>query len=143
MTIGVQITIDARDTRALSGFWALALGYVPEPPPGGYDSWETWAREQGVPPESMDLYAAIVDPDARRPRVLFQKVPEDKAAKNRMHLDVHVGGREMPAAERVQVRDAKVAELVAAGARELARYEEFGSSWVVLQDPEGNEFCVA
>src|SRR3954449_3870954 len=77
--------------------------------------------------------AAINSPDPDRPRVLFQWVPEGKTVKNRMHLDLRVG------AER---REAEVARLVAAGAKELHRASQGPHEWATLADPEGNEFCV-
>ncbi len=78
--------------------------------------------------------AAITSPDPGRPRVLFQRVPEARTGKNRVHLDVHVG------AER---REAEVARLVGLGATELWRESQGPLEWVTLADPEGNEFCVA
>jgi hypothetical protein len=66
-------------------------------------------------------------------RLLFQRVPEEKTAKNRLHLDLHPGeGR----------REEAVARLEGLGARALRRVAEQGGEWVVMADPEGNEFCV-
>ncbi len=78
--------------------------------------------------------AAITSPDPGRPRVLFQRVPEPRSGKNRVHLDVHVGADQ---------REAEVARLVALGATELWREAQGPMQWVTLADPEGNEFCVA
>ena len=118
---------DAADPHALAAFWATALGYVPEP---GYE------EEYG---------ASIVDPDGRGPAIGFLRVPEPKAAKNRMHIDVRVAGEppwDMP--ERERLIHAKVAELRTLGAT-ADREERDGDllSHVVMRDPEGNEFCVA
>lgn len=66
--------------------------------------------------------------------MLFQVVPEPKVAKNRVHLDLHVGPER---------RAEYIARLVSLGARELVTGEQGGRSWVTLADPEGNEFCVA
>ena len=66
-------------------------------------------------------------------RLLFQRVPEPKTVKNRLHIDVHTGPGE---------RDAEAERLVALGARILHAVDEPGGSWLVLADPEGNEFCV-
>ena len=105
---------DANDPHRVAGFWALALGYVAEP---GYDD-----------PDG----ASIVDPDGRGPAIGFLRVPEGKTAKNRMHLDLGCDDRR-----------AEVARLVALGATHLGDHDEFGISWSVLTDPEGNEFCIA
>ncbi|WP_336921703.1 VOC family protein [Aquipuribacter sp. SD81] len=134
----VQVSFDAADPPSLARFWALALGYVEQPPPPGYDTWDAWADEQGVPAEERDGFAALVDPAGRGPRLLFQRVPEAKSAKNRVHLDVTVSG---PDHDRALV-DARVRELEAAGGRVLADRSERGERWVVMADPEGNELCV-
>ena len=118
---------DAADPHRLAAFWALALRYVNEP---GYDD-----------PDG----ASIVDPDGSGPALGFLKVPEPKAAKNRMHIDIRVAGEEpWDMAEREQLIRARVSELAAAGAT-IEREEAYGEhlGHVVMFDPEGNEFCVA
>ena len=138
MSIGFQVTFDAADPARLARFWALALDYVVQPPPEGFASWEAWAESVGIPEEHWNDMSAVVDPDGVRPRLLFQKVPEGKSAKNRVHLDVNVGA---PDHDRPRV-DAHVERLVSVGATLVADREERGERWVVMQDPEGNEFCV-
>jgi hypothetical protein len=138
MAIGVQVTFDAADPGAQARFWALALGYVEQPPPDGWDSWEAWAEQMGIPRERWNDMAAAVDPEGHGPRLLFQKVPEGKTAKNRVHLDVNVGA---PDHDRAKV-DEHLARLVEAGARLVEDREQRGERWVVLLDPEGNEFCL-
>ena len=131
----LQVAIDCADPAALSRFWAEALGYVLNPPPEGHDSWESWLEAMGVPKSEWNSASAVVDPDGAGPRVYFQRVPEGKAGKNRLHLDVRVpGGREAIQPE--------VDRLVALGATVVGPKEERGEHWVVLQDPEGNEFCL-
>ena len=131
----VQVAIDCADPAALSRFWAEVLGYVLNPPPEGHDSWESWLAAMGVPESQWNSASAIVDPDGPGPRVYFQRVPEGKEAKNRLHLDVRVpGGREAILPE--------VDRLVSLGATVVGPKEERGEFWVVLQDPEGNEFCL-
>ena len=118
---------DAADPQRIAAFWARALGYVAEP---GYDN-----------PDG----ASIVDPDGTGPAIGFLRVPEDKTAENRVHIDIRVAG-EPPwdMSERGRLIRAKAAELAAAGAtavREESDGEQLGH--IVMLDPEGNEFCVA
>jgi hypothetical protein len=131
----VQVAVDCADPAALSRFWAAALGYVLNPPPEGHDSWESWLSAMGIPESQWNSASAIVDPDGVGPRVYFQRVPEGKAAKNRLHLDVRVGG------DRTAI-ESEVDRLVALGASVVGPKDERGEFWVVLQDPEGNEFCL-
>ena len=108
----VGLSIDCADAAALAGFWSEALG-------------------RPVNPGADAEHAAIdaTDP-ASGPRLSFQKVPEPKTVKNRLHLDLRPGDQA-----------AEVARLVALGAR-LADVGQGDVSWVVLADPDGNEFCV-
>lgn len=129
MAIPLQITVDARDPGRLAAFWAVALGYVVQAPQAGYV-----VRGSGE-----EQYAAIVDPTGIGPRLLFQRVPEPKTLKNRVHLDVNAGHG---AADRRTGVRAHVAQLVAAGATVAQEMQEESGWWVVLLDPEGNEFCL-
>jgi hypothetical protein len=151
MSVTLQITVDCTDPARLVEFWSAALGYVVEPPPGGFATWTAYWRSLGIPedelpPEEEDTHDSIVDPDGIRPRIWFQPVPETKAVKNRLHLDLKfTGDRSQPLAERRRIIDDKVAELETAGATSL-RVLTFGAAdyyAVVMCDPEGNEFCVA
>jgi hypothetical protein len=143
MAIKLQVVFDAADPPKLAAFWGKAIGYVEEDPPDGFESWEAWAVANDLPREDWDRYASRVDPDGAGPRLFFQRVPEPKTAKNRVHLDLAVsGGRETPIEQRRRrVADA-VERAVAAGATRVKAYDEAGQHWVVLQDPEGNEFCL-
>jgi predicted enzyme related to lactoylglutathione lyase len=132
MARAFQVTIDSSDPRALGGFWAEVLGYVEDAPPPGFATWPEALTAWGLPAERHNDAYAVVDPDGARPRVFLQKVPEGKTAKNRMHLDF-----------RASDRTAEVARLVGLGATEHASHDEWGVSWTVLTDPEGNEFCVS
>lgn len=132
MAHGIQLTFDAANPPALAAFWAIVLGYVDQPPPPEFDSWEDFAAANNIPPEQMGDYGAVIDPDGVGPRLLFLKVPEPKTAKNRMHLDVVVPDRE-----------AHVARLVEAGGTAVENRSELGGEWTVMEDPEGNVFCVA
>jgi hypothetical protein len=135
VAVRFQITIDCRDADAMSSFWSTALGYEVEPPPAGYLSWEDFLRSNDVPLPPAGSISAIVDPDGTGPRVLFLRVPEPKSIKNRVHLDIRTDRTD-------DGRHAKIRELVAAGADEVRRVDEQGGWWMVMTDPEGNEFCV-
>src|SRR5258707_6403461 len=94
MAVSFQLVIDCADPEPLARFWAAALGYVLESPPDGFTSWDAYWRVVGVPEDELGAGAdCIVDPGGRGPRIWFQVVPERKAAKNRLHLDIGVSGR--------------------------------------------------
>ena len=140
----VQVTFDAADPTGLAAFWAEALHYVVQAPPDGFATWDDWFRDSGIPEERRNDVAAILDPEGIGPRIYFQRVPEPKTAKNRMHFDVNAsGGQEVsPEVRRANV-DAEVARLTALGASDArGPRDEYGSYWVRMNDPEGNEFCV-
>ena len=143
MATGVQVVFDCADPARLSRFWVEALGYKLEDPPEGYASWEDWLREQGIPEERWNDAGAVVDPDGSGPRIYLQRVPEPKTVKNRVHLDLNAGGGgSVPIEERRRRVDAEAERLQGIGATRLRALEELGVYWVVMQDPEGNEFCV-
>ncbi|MGW5400568.1 VOC family protein [Streptomyces sp. NPDC003952] len=150
MDTTLQLTIDCADPRAMVTFWTEALGYVPEPAPDGHVTWRAYWEDMGVPAEELpegagELPESIVDPSGRGPRVWFQQVPEAKAGKNRVHLDLKVsGGRGVPMELRTRRVDETVERLTGAGATVLRMLDELDTHYaVVMQDPEGNEFCVA
>ena len=132
MATGIQITFDAANPPELAKFWQLAMGYVEEPPPPGFATWPEFAAANNIPDDQLDGYGSAIDPDGNGPRMLFLKVPEGKTAKNRMHLDLQVPDP-----------DGHVAELIAAGGTKVDTRSEFGHTWTVMTDPEGNEFCVS
>jgi hypothetical protein len=143
MAIPVQVVFDAHDPDRVARFWAALLGYELEPPPPGYDSWEAWLKEQGIPESDWNMASAIVDPDAQGPRIYLQRVPEPKQVKNRVHLDVNVGGpRGTPDDERRARVDAAMERAIGLGATKVRLVEERGERHYVMQDPEGNEFCL-
>ena len=143
MKTAFQVTYDCVNPTKLADFWALALGYQPDPPPAGYASWPEWARDAGIPEEEWDAYAAVVDPDEVGPRLFFQRVPEPKIVKNRVHLDVNVSGPRgtPPEQRRARVANA-VSRLTQAGATKVREVDEPCGHFVVMTDPEGNEFCL-
>jgi predicted enzyme related to lactoylglutathione lyase len=110
---GMSLVLDCHDPEALAPFWAAALGYVTL--------------------GAVENYVLLV-PDSRPgPKLLLQRVPEERAGKNRVHLDI-----EVPDIESLAGR------LLGLGARRVSQgiEAEHGSRWIVMTDPEGNEFCV-
>jgi len=111
-------TVDCADAYALSVWWSAALDYHEDP------------ADPNLPGHEECL---ISSPDGQH-RLLFIEVPEAKALKNRIHFDLR---------PREGTRDEELARLRAHGAVEVADLRNpDGTGWVVLADPEGNEFCV-
>ncbi|MFJ1732710.1 VOC family protein [Streptomyces sp. NPDC088254] len=136
-----QVTFDCADPERVARFWCEVLGYVVPPPPEGFDTWDDYTRS--LPPEEQGAWFACQDPSGVGPRLYFQRVPEGKVAKNRVHLDVRVGTG-LVGEERLATLKAECARLVALGAvcvRVLLADEE-NESCIVMQDVEGNEFCL-
>lgn len=114
-----NVTFDCDDTLAVAHFWSEAL-------------------DRPIDPDPMPFFATIGVTDETRgdaPNFFFIKVPEPKSVKNRCHVDLAVAAGEDPEAE--------IKRLVDLGAERVADKEEWGHSWAVMQDPEGNEFCVS
>lgn len=108
----IGLVLDCADPETLARFWSEALGY-------------RFVGAEGS-------YALLVDEAGQGPKLLLQRVAEPKAGKNRMHLDTHVSDVE-----------AEVGRLEGLGATRVeGPRHEFSSTWVVMADPEGNEFCV-
>lgn len=139
MARGLQLTFDCTDPHRLAGWWAALLGGKVE------DNHDFVAglladgvvKEADVVRIDGRLFfadaAAVRDPTGERPRMYFQRVPEPKAAKNRLHLDIPVE------AERL---DSEVERAVEAGGTFVRFASHPGHRWAVMQDPEGNEFCL-
>lgn len=143
MATGVQIVFDCADPDKLATFWAEALHYKLQTPPPGFDSWEAFLKTQGIPESEWNSASAVVDPDGAGPRIYFQRVPEAKTVKNRVHLDLNIGGAwGTPQEERRPRIEAEVDRLLQLGARKLRTVEERGGYFVNMFDPEGNEFDV-
>ena len=141
-----QLTVDANNPARLAAFWAQALGYQPVPPAEPETTWHRHYRARLG--QAAAFEDRIFDPAGLRPPVWFQQVPEAKAGKNRLHLDLYPTGRDLALAleRRVEIVEVKVAELVALGAtvERRVRFDDPGDPvyFVVMHDPEGNEFCV-
>ncbi|MEU0371980.1 VOC family protein [Streptomyces sp. NPDC006283] len=148
MTLHWKLVIDTTDPHAQADFWAEALGYLVE---DNSPLIEQLLAHGAAPPEATveshgrrawrDL-AAVRHPDDAHDersgtglgrRLLFQRVPEAKTVKNRLHIDLHTAPGDM---------ETETARLEALGAAVLRRVSEQGGTWVVMTDPEGNEFCV-
>ncbi|MBE1579244.1 VOC family protein [Amycolatopsis roodepoortensis] len=147
-----QVSFDALDPKALSIFWRDALGYVHPGPPGvevpeGTDPLDAWAEfleRVGVPEDQRNTRSALEDPDGEGPRIFFQQVPEDKIAKNRVHLDLRAAPG-LEGDERMAALEAECDRLVALGAKRIQRFEPeepLSLGFIVMNDPEGNEFCL-
>ncbi len=136
-----QVTFDCADPERVARFWCEVLGYVVPPPPEGFASWDEFAAS--LPPEAQGSAFACVDPTGEGPRLFFQRVPESKVVKNRVHLDVRVGTG-LVGEERLAKLEAECTRLVALGAvrERLLKADGINESCIVMQDVEGNEFCL-
>jgi catechol 2,3-dioxygenase-like lactoylglutathione lyase family enzyme len=144
MARDIQITIDCADPARLAVFWAEALGYQVQGPPAGFATWDAALDAFNVPAERRNDASAVVDPDGAGPRVFFQRVPEGKQTKNRLHLDVRAAPG-LAGEERMAALAAEADRLSALGATPLHRYEPappLEAGHIVMADPEGNEFCL-
>jgi catechol 2,3-dioxygenase-like lactoylglutathione lyase family enzyme len=139
----VQVTFDCADPGALSTFWGEVLGYPEEQPPPPFTTWPEALDAWGVPEDNRNDYSAVSHPQKAGPRLFFQKVPEPKTVKNRVHLDVRAAPG-LQGEERMAALEAEAERLVSLGARRLERHEPggIGAGHLVMADPEGNEFCL-
>ncbi|MBD0675971.1 VOC family protein [Streptomyces sp. CBMA156] len=148
MPLHWKLVIDCADPHRQAAFWAAALEYTQEDHStliarllaagavgqdaltevDGHSAWRSLAAVR----HPDDPFDPASDTGLGR-RVLFQAVPEPKRGKNRLHLDVHAAPGE---------REATVTRLESLGATALRHVEEPGGAWTIMQDPEGNEFCV-
>jgi hypothetical protein len=134
MATSVQVTFDCHEPERLAMFWAAALGYQKQ-------EWDPAYLQKlldaGLDPSELGSRAACFDPAGVGSRLYFQRVPESKTAKNRVHLDLNVGTQRI---------EEEIERLTALGANVLRRGDEsmgeFREIWAVLEDPEGNEFCL-
>lgn len=109
-----NVAIDCNDLESMTEFWSAMTGFE-----------KVWGN---------DTYNFLQHPDARRPGIVMQKVPEKPSAKTRIHIDLDAVG----AAD----EEAAIAEAVSLGASVVKSYEEVGARWTVMTDPEGNVFCI-
>ncbi len=140
----IQITFDCADPGALATFWCEVLGYRLQPPPPGFETWDAALDSWGVPPEQRNERSAAQPVEGAGPRLFFQRVPEGKTAKNRVHLDVRAAPG-LDGAERMAALTAEAERLTSLGASVTQRFEPeppMSAGYLVLRDPEGNEFCL-
>ncbi|MEU9068613.1 VOC family protein [Streptomyces sp. NPDC048109] len=137
----VQITFDCASPERVGRFWCEVLGYVAASPPEGFATWDEY--NGSLPAEDRDAWFGCSDPSGVGPRLYFQRVPEGKVAKNRVHLDVRAGTG-LVGDERLATLEAECARLVALGAvkQRVLPADEENESCIVMQDVEGNEFCL-
>ncbi|MCX5443207.1 MULTISPECIES: VOC family protein [unclassified Streptomyces] len=133
-----QVTFDCAEPERVARFWCEVLGYVVSPPKG-FDTWDDFDRSR--PPEDQGSWCACSDPSGVGPRLFFQRVPEGKVVKNRVHLDVRVGTG-LVGEERLAALEAECARLVPLGAVRVQLLLDENDSCIVMQDIEGNEFCL-
>jgi hypothetical protein len=143
-------SVSASGATTRCGAWLRGLtgsAINPVPPVDSLTTWHAHYRRRLGNDAAFD--DRIFDPAGGGPPIWFQKVPESKAGKNRLHLDVYPTGRDdtLTMASRVEIVDARVAELVRLGASvdRRTKGEEPGDEfyYVVMRDPEGNEFCIS
>lgn len=109
----LELVLDCVDPDRLAGFWSAALGYEPF--------------------GAAENYRSIVDPDGLSPKIIFQGVDEAKTTKNRMHVDIQIDDIESEATRLAGLGAVRL---------EAEPFVEHGTSWILMGDPEGNEFCV-
>ncbi|MEU7297192.1 VOC family protein [Streptomyces exfoliatus] len=136
-----QVTFDCANPERVARFWCEVLGYVVPPPPEGFATWGEY--DASLPPKDQGAWFACQDPTGVGPRMYFQRVPEGKVAKNRVHLDVRVGTG-LVGEERLATLQAECDRLVALGAvcTKVLLADEENESCINMQDVEGNEFCI-
>jgi hypothetical protein len=148
MATRFQLVIDCRDPELMARFWAAALGYVLEPPPEGFATWDDYRRDIGLPDEYLGMDAdSIIDPAGAGPRIWFRADEAAKVVKNRLHFDIHASGfprRSDPLAVRKQRVDAEARRLADLGATISGPMgpEDLDHYAVGMRDPEDNEFDI-
>ncbi|HEX2909243.1 MAG TPA: VOC family protein [Chloroflexia bacterium] len=143
MSTSYQVTFDCLDPDKMATFWAIALGYKKPGPPEGYRDWPEYLAEEGISEKLCNSATGIIDPEGIRPTIYFQKVHALEHIKNHLHLDLHVSGGQqiMPEIRKQQIENAAT-RLEAIGASKVRDMEAGEEFWIVMNDPEGNEFCL-
>ncbi len=144
MAHSLQIVIACEDPERLAGFWAAATGYVLQPPPEAFETWEQFADAAGIPEENRNDIAACVDPEGSGPRMLFERY-DGGAPNQRVHVDINVlgGSADLTVGERQARLNEERRRLEGLGASFKKEASGLaGEVWIEMFDPEGNWFCV-
>jgi catechol 2,3-dioxygenase-like lactoylglutathione lyase family enzyme len=136
----LQIAIDCSDPERLAAFWVEVLGYRTLEPPSGFASWSAFSAAEAHEPGEQ--WRILVDPASAGPTILFHSVPEAKTTKNRLHLDIWIP-HDDPTADHSALVEREAARLVQLAAARIRTRDDDGEFYIVMQDPEGNEFCIA
>jgi catechol 2,3-dioxygenase-like lactoylglutathione lyase family enzyme len=136
----MQVAVDCSDPEGLAEFWTIVLGYRVADPPDQHPTWAAFSAAEASQPG--ERWCVIVDPDRNAPSLLFHSVPEQKQGKNRLHLDVWVEQPDLSVARQTLV-EAEAERLQALGAKHIRTRDDDGNFYMVMHDPEGNEFCIA
>jgi catechol 2,3-dioxygenase-like lactoylglutathione lyase family enzyme len=134
-----QVTFDCADPHAQAAFWAQVFGSAVEDHSAFVDQLVADGRmpaDDRIMVNGRSAFrdvAACRDPEGVEPRLFFQRVPEGKIAKNRVHLDIHVDPDQ---------KAAEVERLAGLGAQLIETHSDRGPMTYVMRDPEGNEFCL-
>lgn len=145
MAHSIQVVIACQDPDRLARFWAGALGYIVQPPPEGFETWDEFADSVGIPEDRRNDLSAVVDPDGAGPRILFERY-DGGEPNQRVHIDVNsVGGGRVELSDeerraRLSEERARLEGLGATFKREATGMA--GETWIEMFDPEGNWFCV-
>ncbi len=150
MAHSIQVVFACDNPAKLAEFWAAALGYIVQPPPEGFESWDAFAEKMGIPKDKWNDVSAVVDQDEKGPRILFERY-DGGAPNQRVHVDVNSVGREPDSFGGKQIDDDERRKRLA---DERTRLEGLGATykreasgmageiWIEMFDPEGNWFCV-
>lgn len=123
----------------MTDFWSAALGYIPQPPPPGFETWEAFADSVGIPEEARNDISAVVDPDEDGPRILFERW-DGGGPNKRFHLDINAVGEADDKQARLAEERTRLEALGATFGRVATGMA--GEVWMEMYDPEGNWFCV-
>ena len=145
MAHSIQVVFACDNPAKLAEFWAAALGYVVQPPPEGFESWDAFAEKMGIPKDKWNDVSAVVDKDEKGPRILFERY-DGGVPNQRVHVDVNSIGREGKPIDdderrrRLAEERTRLEALGATYKREATGMA--GEIWIEMFDPEGNWFCV-
>lgn len=144
MAHSIQITFACEDPGRLAEFWAGALGYLVQPPPDGYETWDEFAIEAGIAEENWGDIAAVVDPDGPGPRLLFERWNAGAPAK-KVHVDINSVGHTPGESDedrwaRLRAERARLERIGAVFGKESTGTA--GETFIEMYDPEGNWLCI-